>query len=242
MEGTFDGLVEAMGERSQEDSNSACMKALSELRTLTIKDGQSVAEFCLVLERLASRAFQNMPTAAVSLQKAEILYRQLANWNGTYNLAEALKKTDKSEVYEKVKEVALRLERNNRVSRNFNTANATNKFARSSVKPTVQKYATRPAELSSRDEIEIDGRGSSRPVNVSPRGNEGVQGAMTAKTLNNRKCYECGRIGHMAKQCQASKNHGPKVDAQRARPATAFPTPVESWVCATEEEEHIRRA
>ncbi|VDL73434.1 unnamed protein product [Nippostrongylus brasiliensis] len=39
----------------------------------------------------------------------------------------------------------------------------------------------------------------------------------------------------MAKQRQASKNHGPRVDALRARPATAFTTLVESWVCATKE-------
>ncbi|KAK6011641.1 hypothetical protein OSTOST_23267, partial [Ostertagia ostertagi] len=62
-------------------------------------------------ESLANRAYPDMPAEATSLQKAEILCRQLANWEGSYCLTEALETSKCEEAYEKVKEAALRLER-----------------------------------------------------------------------------------------------------------------------------------
>lgn len=51
------------------------------------------------------------------LQKAEILFKQLSQWNGSYNLAGALEQSDRSEVYEKVKEIALHLEKKIKIIR-----------------------------------------------------------------------------------------------------------------------------
>ncbi|VDP29126.1 unnamed protein product [Heligmosomoides polygyrus] len=55
-------------------------------------------------------------------------HRQLARWSGSYNLAEALEKAEKSEVYERVKEVALRLDRNRKWARNFASTSNVMKF------------------------------------------------------------------------------------------------------------------
>lgn len=51
-EGTFEGIVQAMKERLKVDSNGECVKAMTQLSTLTMREGQTIAEFCLVLERL----------------------------------------------------------------------------------------------------------------------------------------------------------------------------------------------
>ncbi|KAK6059823.1 hypothetical protein COOONC_02522 [Cooperia oncophora] len=98
---TLDRVIDAMKERLRIDGNSQRVKALAGLRTLAIRPGQAVNEFCFVLESLANKAYPDVPAEATSLQKAEILCRQLAEleWNSC------------EQAYEKVKEAALRLER-----------------------------------------------------------------------------------------------------------------------------------
>ncbi|RCN37073.1 reverse transcriptase [Ancylostoma caninum] len=78
-DGPFEEVVKAMKERLKVDTNGACVKAMSQLASLTIREGQPVTEFCLALEKLASRAYPDTPPEAVSLQKAEILFSQLDN-------------------------------------------------------------------------------------------------------------------------------------------------------------------
>ncbi|VDP52855.1 unnamed protein product [Heligmosomoides polygyrus] len=72
-------------------------RALAALRKLTIREDQSVGEFCLAVEKLSSKAYPNSPPEVTSLQKAEILFNQLAGWEGSYNLSEALELADASE-------------------------------------------------------------------------------------------------------------------------------------------------
>ncbi|VDP48748.1 unnamed protein product [Heligmosomoides polygyrus] len=116
-EGTFDEIVEAMKKHMSIDSNSERVKALADLRKLAIRDGQTVAEFCLVVERLFNKAYPDTPHEVTSLQKAEILCRQLSGWDGSYCLTEALETSASDEACKKVKEVALRLERSIRMAR-----------------------------------------------------------------------------------------------------------------------------
>lgn len=72
---------------------------------------QSVAEFCLAPKKLMSRAHPDTPPEVVSLQKAEILFRQLAKWEGNCCITETIERRPRGQVYEGVKDVALRLER-----------------------------------------------------------------------------------------------------------------------------------
>ena len=102
--------------RLGEDSNNVRVRAMTALRKLSLREGQSVSDFCLVLERLAARAYPDMPAEVTSLQKAEILFNQLAHWEGSYNLSEALESSEQQHVYDKVKEAALRLERTRRTA------------------------------------------------------------------------------------------------------------------------------
>ncbi|VDO97382.1 unnamed protein product [Heligmosomoides polygyrus] len=95
--GTFDDVVRAMQDRLKDDDNNAWVKAMTTLRKLAIRDGQSVSEFCLVLEKMANKAFLDSPPECTSLQKAETLFNQLAHWEGSYVLSEALERADRKE-------------------------------------------------------------------------------------------------------------------------------------------------
>ncbi|RCN49903.1 hypothetical protein ANCCAN_03938 [Ancylostoma caninum] len=127
-----------MKQRLHIDSASSRVKAMAELRSLTMRENQSVSEFCLALEKLASRAYPDVPIEVVSLQKAEILTRQLATWEGIYCLAEALEIHANTDAYEKVNEAALRLEWSRKMTVEMTARKQTEKPTRSTVK-TQQK-------------------------------------------------------------------------------------------------------
>ncbi|KAL6734878.1 hypothetical protein Aduo_005372 [Ancylostoma duodenale] len=101
-----------MQECLQEDGNSTRTRALHQLRNLSLRNDQSLGEFCVVFEEIAERAFPDIPAKVVSLQKVEILFRQLASWKGSYFLSEAIEMSKSGEANENVKKAALRLERN----------------------------------------------------------------------------------------------------------------------------------
>ncbi|VDP37675.1 unnamed protein product [Heligmosomoides polygyrus] len=132
---TFECVVAEMKKRMSIDSNGEKVTALTELRRLTIGDNQSVSEFCLVLERLASKAYPDIPVEVTTLQEAEILCRQLEWWNGSYCLTEALETSNSREVYEKVKETALRLEGSLKVANECSTGRRQRTEKRSQFKP-----------------------------------------------------------------------------------------------------------
>ncbi|VDO61293.1 unnamed protein product [Haemonchus placei] len=111
---SFDGVIEAMKRRMVIHGNSEKIEAVSDLRKLTLREDQSVAEFCWVLKRTAGKACPDVPPEVTALQKAEILSRQLSNWSGSYCLTEALKTN--AEVDKMLKETALRLEGNARIA------------------------------------------------------------------------------------------------------------------------------
>ncbi|KIH48687.1 hypothetical protein ANCDUO_21240, partial [Ancylostoma duodenale] len=123
-----------MKKRMRIDGNSERVRALSELRSLSIREGQPVSEFCLVLERLAHKAYPDVPQEVTSLQKAEILCRQMANWSGSYCLTEALEVSSPNEAYETVKEVALRLERSLKTAEEYASARSPRSFGRDTQK------------------------------------------------------------------------------------------------------------
>ncbi|EYC40353.1 hypothetical protein Y032_0618g710 [Ancylostoma ceylanicum] len=179
-----------MKERLMEDSNNARVKAMSALRKLTIREGQSVGEFCLLLERLAAKAYPDVPPEATSLQKAEILFNQLANWEGSYNLSEALEVNDKGQAYEKVKEAALRLERTKKTAKEMAVGYKNERTQHYRQHTTIWRKWSPVQKRRDKDE-------SDEPRNKNIEMSKG-----TSTGSEEIKCFRCGKMGHMAKKCK----------------------------------------
>ncbi|KHJ76876.1 hypothetical protein OESDEN_23504, partial [Oesophagostomum dentatum] len=89
-EGPFKGVLQALKDRLRVDMQGAQARALSGLRTLRKRDGQSVLSFCLKLELLSEKAHPSTDDKTMTLIRAQILYEQLKQWPEAYHLAEIL--------------------------------------------------------------------------------------------------------------------------------------------------------
>lgn len=85
------------------------MVALGELRKLKKAEGQTVADFCIELERLTRRAHPELDEASLAIERTHLLYEQLAHWKNSYHLIKALENENNS--YDRLKETAMRIER-----------------------------------------------------------------------------------------------------------------------------------
>ncbi|VDO37504.1 unnamed protein product, partial [Heligmosomoides polygyrus] len=192
----------------REDDNNARIRALTALRKLTIREEQSVGEFCLALEKLASKAYPNSPPEVTSLQKAEILFNELAGWEGSYNLSEALELANASEAYERVKDAALRLERTRK------TAEETSQklfHGKRSAWKAERFRSTGPSSTNN------EGMAKERESTLARQDDEsgtpvGEQSVNRPSSSNKEvKCFKCGEKGHVARRCTA-----PDVSAESA--------------------------
>ncbi|VDO85491.1 unnamed protein product [Heligmosomoides polygyrus] len=70
-QGCFEEVIQAMKDRLSEEGNAARVKAIAQLRNLTIRPDQSVEEFCVALEALANKAYPDVPVEIVSSEELE---------------------------------------------------------------------------------------------------------------------------------------------------------------------------
>ncbi|KAL6734242.1 hypothetical protein Aduo_004803 [Ancylostoma duodenale] len=208
--GTFEDVIQAMKERLKVDTNGSCVKAMTQLASLAIREGQSVAEFCLALEKLVSRAYPDTPPEMLSLQKAEILFRQLAKWEGSYCIAEAIETTPREEVYERVKDLALRLERNRNMASSM--APSTRYVVKEDTTAAFQKRASIQTTSGTGTTMDSEEKGRwSGSMQKQPT----FSVHSTVERVLKREhiqCFRCGRRGHKARDCSTS----PRQEQERA--------------------------
>nr|CDJ82535.1 Zinc finger domain containing protein [Haemonchus contortus] len=231
-EGTYDEVIEAMKARMRIDGNSQRVKALADLRLLAMRPGQSLSEFCFALESLANRAYPDMPPGATSLQKAEILCRQLASWNGSYCLTEALETSTCDEAYEKVKEVALRLGRSLKTEEECRLLNKGKTEIRC-------RHRTPERRGGSDGDQTLDTSSSGSERAAKPLVGSRPESVHSQKKKGERdppRCYKCGNMGHLAKVCRSRPNPQQRTPARanaQQRPDVAYASLVEKWVCTS---------
>ncbi|EYC13631.1 hypothetical protein Y032_0043g826 [Ancylostoma ceylanicum] len=138
-------------------------------------------------------------------------HRQLASWNGSYSLSEAIETSSSGEANENVKRAALRLERNRR---------AVEEMAQSSErKRNLESQVNRLGDSRFERFNNINGDRGRIPNHTQPGGSVdamthnrlGRSGREVAQSRpqNNTSnkgvvgCYSCGKRGHMARDCRS---------------------------------------
>ncbi|KHJ97017.1 zinc knuckle [Oesophagostomum dentatum] len=161
-----------------------------QLSMLTMKEGQSVAGFCLVLGKLAARAYPD--------------FRQLAGWDGSYRMAEAIETALREETYEKVKEVALRLERSKQVvSKVANTRKLGGHHRNGPPLAVVGKESFRSRVRYEPQERSQEGVRTRVTVELETMRRAQIeQGNHQGNESTSLRCFKCGKQGHKARQCQ----------------------------------------
>ncbi|KIH64538.1 hypothetical protein ANCDUO_05150 [Ancylostoma duodenale] len=109
-EGSFKALVEAMRAKCKGEQRTKRIVALGKLNELGKTDEQSVADFCIELERLAQKAYPELDEMSLATTRANLLYEQLVAWPESYHLLETLE-TGGDRMYDALKETAPRVER-----------------------------------------------------------------------------------------------------------------------------------
>ncbi|KAK5971671.1 hypothetical protein GCK32_006177 [Trichostrongylus colubriformis] len=108
--GSYEGIVTALSEANRVEANTKRVVALGKLRKLRKPEAQSVAEYCVELERLSARAYPEMDERALATTRAQQLYDQIVHWPESYYFLEAMEQ-ERSNAYESLKEAAMRVER-----------------------------------------------------------------------------------------------------------------------------------
>ncbi|KAK6061359.1 hypothetical protein COOONC_00975 [Cooperia oncophora] len=212
--------VKAMKKRTRVDGNIERVKALADLRKLTLRDDQLAAEFCLLLEGLTNRAYPDVPQEVTALQKAEILSRQLANWGGSYCFMEALETSAAGEVYGKVKETALWMEKSIRAAAKCRNALRTKPTQR--FKSNWERSKDEPRSFLGLNKFESETNAERTQESRSKKRNKQQEAEQETAAKDLRPCYNCAKQGHFDCRLSARQNKTPTPTEQTRKPSESF--------------------
>ncbi|KAL6726510.1 hypothetical protein Aduo_008477 [Ancylostoma duodenale] len=172
-------------------------------------------------------------------------HRQLASWNGSYSLSEAIEMSKSGEAYENVKKAALRLERNRKAVQEMSQGSACE------VTPKYQLGQAGYNRFERFNNINGDNDGSTSNIHPSSRleakkhhrmdihGREVTQPKPHRTAVDRAvvECYSCGKQGHMAKDCRVRSARRNKENTRPSstndRQASSFSALVDKLVGST---------
>ncbi|VDO28341.1 unnamed protein product [Heligmosomoides polygyrus] len=205
--------VKEMAYLCKEEARNASIVAIGELQKLRKRENQSVADFCVELDRLTRIAYPELIGSSINSMRAHLLYEQLADWEESYHLLAAME-GDPRRFYDNLKEAAMRIERRHLTIRNVREHRGTTEkrgFPRRSQQERPPNAGSDPqasGSQSKRPEKHCEGREqpivkSSEEQSRSPRRGKG--------------CYKCGEKGHVAKRCAQSSREPRNLASDKAK-------------------------
>ncbi|KAK5977858.1 Zinc knuckle, partial [Trichostrongylus colubriformis] len=182
-------LVCELKRRLKVDGTEEQTKAMRKLRKLRKMKDQSVLQFCLELEILSSKAHPSADNQMLSLIRAEILQEQLSHWPEAVQLLEILETEGGATAYEKIKEMALRIERLR-----------ANKFM----------YKEHKRQWECNRELKQETNGDTK-VSATEGQDRKLSGRTPQRSRKDKNCSNCGKRGHEAQECWSRRKDSQAV-------------------------------
>ncbi|KAK6045503.1 zinc knuckle [Cooperia oncophora] len=192
--GTFEEVMRAMSAAYRGEAQTKRIVALGKLRRLKKQESQSVAEFCVELERLSAIAYPELDELALATTRAQQLYEQLVHWPESYHLLVAMEETG-VDAYANLKDTAMRIERRKLTLRN--------------AKDLGESSGLKCDEWPATPEGGFDKAQRSFKLAQVPKQHPSrdAEGGRQDKREAKMRCYRCQGIGHLARNCKAGNTH-----------------------------------
>uniref|UniRef100_A0A7I4YDV5 CCHC-type domain-containing protein n=1 Tax=Haemonchus contortus TaxID=6289 RepID=A0A7I4YDV5_HAECO len=205
------------------DSTAGRLRALTELRSLKRRVGQSVADFCGVLEHLGRQANPSCSVKDRSLEYAQILLDNLTDWPEHVQLLSTLHGVDPSEAYDSVKQLALTIEQSRAMWGPSGSTRRDGWRRRSAAYQQVERKRELGFDRGFEDTARSTGKVGPREENNEaglrrPKQNEFIGASdHVAPRGELRRCYNCQKIGHIGKDCPMKKPRVNKIGSTPER-------------------------
>ncbi|EYB99000.1 hypothetical protein Y032_0126g1347 [Ancylostoma ceylanicum] len=202
----FESVVSQLASMLACDSTAARIKALTALRNLRLRPGQEIADFCVALEKLGRKANPQCTIEERSMEYAQILLENVANWPEYVQLIGALHRIEPKHAYNEIKQLAIGIEQSRRLCtvEKGNTSMETHAWrdradAYAREDQQAKKNAAQQAESSQREywhRAPEDPDGGKEPEQFR---------LQRTSTDERRRCYQCSQYGHRARGCPQRK-------------------------------------
>ncbi|KAK6030231.1 zinc knuckle, partial [Ostertagia ostertagi] len=215
------------------------IRALTDLRNLKIRPGQSIVDFCVVLESLGKKANPESTIEDRSMEYAQIVLENLKDWPEQVQILSALHSVEPRHAYDKIKELAISIEQANAI--NGKRGTLYNARPRQNWRVRASEYKRKDGYGEELQNTDRNGHQEcTRNVTVVPErtqllrrthsSNSRERCEIQKNSNDSRKCYNCNRYGHIAWQCplkdpkvrQVSCDSGERTSVKQSKPLTTM--------------------
>ncbi|EYC34955.1 hypothetical protein Y032_1232g3776, partial [Ancylostoma ceylanicum] len=231
-DGTFEGFASALMTKFKENESARRMEAYIKLKKL--KPSTSITEYCVELEQLSRAAYLESTERELSILRTGELISQLTEWPEYVQLFTVVEQTATEEAYEKLKNMAQRVERSRQVALSLKQGYG-DKPKRSSA-PWRRATSTRTILQSSGDNNALQ----TEQKQVYPTQSDKPKAQKKSEPI----CHNCKKPGHFRRDCRELVQRGTSVkqagnlqdrEDNKQRPqenaARTFSTTLRHWSC-----------